>query len=204
MIESYPIAAEEQEYEEEIKHSRFISLVFPCHSPEEFKQQLQQIKQRYPGASHYCQAFICGAPMGQLAMGSSDDGEPGGSAGRPMLAVLQGAGIGEISAVVVRYYGGTKLGVGGLVRAYSSGLKQMLPRLATKTKMLREKGYLVCRYDQLADVEHLLQRLDVLIEGREFSELIRLTLAVPLSVTGSINKELAPMSQGQLKIDFSQ
>ncbi|BCV42999.1 hypothetical protein TUM17379_00170 [Shewanella algae] len=120
------------------------------------------------------------------------------------MAVLQGAGIGEIGAVVVRYYGGTKLGVGGLVRAYSSGLKQMLPRLVTKTKMLREKGSLVCRYDQLADVEHLLQRLDVLIEGREFSELIRLTLAVPLSVTGSINKELAPMSQGQLKIDFSQ
>ncbi|OHY53249.1 hypothetical protein BEH76_17030 [Shewanella algae] len=142
--------------------------------------------------------------MGQSAMGSSDDGEPGGSAGRPMLAVLQGAGIGEIGAVVVRYYGGTKLGVGGLVRAYSSGLKHMLPRLVTKTKMLREKGSLVCRYDQLADVEHLLQRLDVLIEGREFSELIRLTLAVPLSVTGSINKELAPMSQGQLKIDFSQ
>jgi len=97
----------------------FISFLFHCTSLEQLKLVLTDIKRDYPGASHYCYAFIAGAPNDSIAIGSSDDGEPAGSAGRPMLAVLQGANLGEVGAVVVRFYGGTKLGVGGLVRAYT-------------------------------------------------------------------------------------
>lgn len=124
MSESYLIPAQTYTFEEEIKHSRFITVLFHCDSEEVFKCVLTNLKAEYPGASHYCYAFVSAAPDNQVEIGSSDDGEPAGSAGRPMLASLQGANIGEIGAVVIRYFGGTKLGVGGLVRAYSSGIKQ--------------------------------------------------------------------------------
>ena len=119
MLESYNVPCDEIVIEEEIKHSCFISFLFHCDSVDKLKLVLTDIKRDYPGASHYCSAFVAGAPDDSVLIGSSDDGEPAGSAGRPMLAVLQGAHIGEVGAVVVRYYGGTKLGVGGLVRAYT-------------------------------------------------------------------------------------
>jgi uncharacterized YigZ family protein len=198
LSESYLIPAAELLIEEEIKHSRFISCVFHCGSAVEFKRELSQLKIKYPGANHYCYAFVAGAPSDSINIGSSDDGEPSGSAGRPMLASLQGANIGEIGAVVIRYFGGTKLGVGGLVRAYSLGLKKGLPLLETQLKQIRYPGQLVCGYHQLKDVEHLFSQLDVVIEDKVFSDTISIQFAIPKCFKKDLNQELATMSQGQL------
>lgn len=204
MSESYLIPAAELLFEEEIKHSRFISFLFHCQSVEELKCVLTNLKVEYPGANHYCYAFVGGSPTDSVNIGSSDDGEPSGSAGRPMLAALQGANIGEIGAVVIRYFGGTKLGVGGLVRAYSSGIKQAIPQLETQLKQIRYPGKLVCEYHQLKDVEHLFAQLDVLIEDKLFAEHIEIRFAIPKAFKQQLNLDLATMSKGQLKAVFEE
>ncbi|MCG9731988.1 YigZ family protein [Shewanella sp. Isolate13] len=204
MSESYLIPAAELLFEEEIKHSRFISFLFHCQSAEELKCVLTNLKVEYPGANHYCYAFVGGSPTDSVNIGSSDDGEPSGSAGRPMLAALQGANIGEIGAVVIRYFGGTKLGVGGLVRAYSSGIKQAIPQIETQLKQIRYPGKLVCEYHQLKDVEHLFAQLDVLIEDKLFAEHIEIRFAIPKVFKQQLNLDLATMSKGQLKAVFEE
>ena len=206
LTDSYNIPSAELVIEEEIKHSRFISFLFHCQSYEELKCALTNIKVIYPGASHYCYAFVAQDPNKSVAMGSSDDGEPVGSAGRPMLATLQGANIGEIGAIVVRYFGGTKLGVGGLIRAYSSGVKLGLTQLQTQVKQIRYPGSLTCEYSQLKDVEHLLAQYDGVIEARDFMEKITLSFAIPKRFTIKLNLNLASISQGSLmaKFDLSE
>jgi len=203
LSESYPIPAKPITIEEEIKHSRFISFLFHCPSEDVLKCVLTNIKAEYPGANHYCYAFIAGAPDNNVAMGSSDDGEPSGSAGRPMLASLQGAEIGEIGAVVVRYFGGTKLGVGGLVRAYSSGIKQGLAQLETEIKQIRYPGRLACDYHQLKDVEHFLELCEGLVVDKVFTDRVSLSFEMPKATQSRFNQELATLSQGRLKAEFS-
>lgn len=113
----------------EIERSRFIAWL--CHAPDvaAFDALLARARRHYPDASHHCSAFIAGPPGEQTAIGFSDDGEPGGTAGRPMFRLLDGSGLGQIGCVVTRYFGGTKLGTGGLVRAYSQALHTALASL---------------------------------------------------------------------------
>ncbi|MCG9698110.1 YigZ family protein [Shewanella sp. Isolate11] len=202
MNESYLIPSASVVIEEEIKHSRFISSLFHCSSEQELKCALTNIKAQYPGANHYCYAFIANSPKNGVAIGSSDDGEPAGSAGRPMLATLQGANIGEIGAIVVRYFGGTKLGVGGLVRAYSSGIKQGLLQLETELKLIRYPARLVCDYHQLKDVEHFLARSEALVTDKQFTDKVLIEFMLPKRFQSQLTQELATMSQGGLRPDF--
>lgn len=111
-------------FEEEIKKSRFITYLARTEGLAEAKTFWAKIKQQHPQARHHCWAAVAGKPTDSQQLGFSDDGEPVGTAGKPMLSALQGSGIGEISAVVVRYYGGILLGTGGLVRAYGNGVQQ--------------------------------------------------------------------------------
>ncbi|MCU8009438.1 YigZ family protein [Shewanella oncorhynchi] len=202
MLESYNVPCDEIVIEEEIKHSRFISFLFHCDSVDKLKLVLTDIKRDYPGASHYCLAFVAGAPDDSVLIGSSDDGEPAGSAGRPMLAVLQGAHIGEVGAVVVRYYGGTKLGVGGLVRAYTSGLRQGLIQLPTRLKQLRYPAKLHCDYAQLRDVEHLLQQVDAVIIDKQFAAAVDIVFEIGREQQAWLCESLATLSQGSLRPEF--
>lgn len=129
----YPIPDLEEghwhESELEVEKSRFITWL--CHAPsvQAFESLLAAARSAYPGASHHCSAFIAGPPGEQQAIGFSDDGEPGGTAGRPMYQVLDGAGIGQVGCVVTRYFGGTKLGTGGLARAYAQAVAEGLEQL---------------------------------------------------------------------------
>ncbi|RLV60810.1 YigZ family protein [Parashewanella curva] len=198
----YLVPAQPLVLEEEIKKSRFITILFRCQSESELKLALTNFRRDYPDARHYCWAFVGGAPKEMVNCGSSDDGEPSGSAGRPMLSVLQGADIGEIGAIVVRYFGGTKLGVGGLVRAYSAGIKRGLPQLQTDVQQLRDEARLSCDYAQLSDVEYLCKKHQVLIQDQQFTEQVLLPLAIPKSNRQIIQQELATLSQGQLSLKF--
>lgn len=202
MLESYLIPSENIQVEEEIKHSRFISFIFHCDSIDKLKLVLTDIKRDYPGASHYCYAFIAGAPIDTVLIGSSDDGEPAGSAGRPMLAVLQGANIGEVAAVVVRYYGGTKLGVGGLVRAYTSGLRLGLTKLSMQTKQLRYPARLQCDYSQLRDVEYSLQQVDAVMINKQFAEVVYIEFEIGKLQQERFSELLMTLSQGSLSAEF--
>ncbi|WP_419205105.1 YigZ family protein [Photobacterium leiognathi] len=154
--EPYLVPTADVIFEEEIKKSRFITYLAHTPNIEAAKQFVQQIKERHHDARHNCWAFVAGRPTDSMKWGFSDDGEPSGTAGKPILAQLTGSGVGEITAVVTRYYGGIRLGTGGLVKAYGGGVQQALTRLETKQKVITSELQLSCEYNQVSLVESLL------------------------------------------------
>ena len=123
-VRPYLIPNEPVIFEEEIKKSLFITYLAHTPSSDAAKAFVEQIKQKHPDARHNCWGFVAGRPEDSMLWGFSDDGEPSGTAGKPILAQLSGSGVGEITAVVTRYYGGIRLGTGGLVKAYGGGVQQ--------------------------------------------------------------------------------
>ncbi|WP_318437611.1 YigZ family protein [Photobacterium leiognathi] len=154
--EPYLVPTADVIFEEEIKKSRFITYLAHTPNIEAAKQFVQQIKERHHDARHNCWAFVAGRPTDSMKWGFSDDGEPSGTAGKPILAQLTGSGVGEITAVVTRYYGGIRLGTGGLVKAYGGGVQQALTRLETKQKVITSELKLSCEYNQVSLIESLL------------------------------------------------
>jgi uncharacterized YigZ family protein len=120
-----PVPASTTEARIQVSNSTFIASASPASTPEEARAFIDQIKQQHPDAAHHVPIFIIGHPPATIEH-SSDDGEPSGTAGRPALAVLRGSGLGDIAVVITRYFGGTKLGTGGLVRAYSDAIRELL------------------------------------------------------------------------------
>ena len=148
-MESWLIPAAPVTVVEEIKKSRFITLLAHTDGVEAAKAFVESVRAEHPDARHHCVAWVAGAPDDSQQLGFSDDGEPAGTAGKPMLAQLMGSGVGEITAVVVRYYGGILLGTGGLVKAYGGGVNQALRQLTTQRKTPLTEYTLQCEYSQL-------------------------------------------------------
>lgn len=136
-----------------IKNSRFIAEAIIISSQQDAREKLHQQKERYSDATHVCHAFVCGK-SGETN-GMSDDGEPSGTAGRPMLDVLKGSGITNILVTVTRYFGGTLLGTGGLVHAYSDSVKEVLA--VCETEELVEKSIFTFNtdYSSYNDIKHI-------------------------------------------------
>lgn len=179
MSASYRVPAETRRHEVVIEKSRFIADVAPAPDLESAKAFIQRIREEFPDATHHCYAFIAGRPNDSQVMGSSDDGEPGGTAGKPMLTVLSHSGIGDVVAVVTRYYGGIKLGTGGLARAYGGTLAQNLNELVTREKVHYRHCRTACDYAQLATVEHSLAEAGGQILRSDYGAEVALSLAVP-------------------------
>lgn len=196
----YQIPASEIVVEEEIKKSRFITYLRHTEGLEQAKAFWQQMRELHPTARHHCWAAVAMQPTNSQALGFSDDGEPAGTAGKPMLNCLLGSGIGEISAVVVRYYGGILLGTGGLVRAYAGGVQQALKQLPTTLKIERKMYQLDCDYAQLNDVQHLLNDYNALIINQDFQQTIRIEFAITENQAIDFQQWLRLRSAGQLQI----
>lgn len=128
----YPVPAEQVSNLLEIKKSKFIAYASFADSREMAMASLVTLRKKYPDARHHCWAYLLGNPHSPASVAMSDDGEPSGTAGKPILNVLQHTNIGNIMVVVVRYFGGIKLGAGGLVRAYSSATQQVIESLPTR------------------------------------------------------------------------
>jgi YigZ family protein len=187
-------------FEEEIKKSRFITYLQRTTGIAEAKAFLEEIKREHRAARHHCWAAVMGNPVDSLQFAFSDDGEPSGTAGKPMLSVLQGSNIGEISAIVVRYYGGILLGTGGLVRAYSNGVQQALKLLETEIRVERSLFGLDCHYSQLSLVQLLCDKYEVEILAQNFQSQVFLTLGISKQTVESFVRELRDKSMGKLVI----
>lgn len=196
----YLIPAETTEFSEEIKKSRFITYLQATTGIEQARAFWQQVKQQHPNARHHCWAAVAGRPSDSQQLGFSDDGEPSGTAGKPMLNVLLGSGIGEISAVVVRYYGGIQLGTGGLVRAYGNGVQQALKNLPTLEKIERQGFGLSCDYEQINLVQQLIKQYQVEIWSQQFTQTIELQLGISEEQFAEFSKALNDRSGGSLKL----
>ncbi|WIH19432.1 YigZ family protein [Photobacterium damselae] len=154
--EPYWVPADAVVFEEEIKKSRFITYLAHTPNIDAAKAFVNHIKEKHHDARHNCWAFVAGRPTDSMKWGFSDDGEPSGTAGKPILAQLTGSNVGEITAVVTRYYGGIRLGTGGLVKAYGGGVQQALAQLIMQEKVMTAIVTLCCDYNQVSLVESLL------------------------------------------------
>ncbi|KNC88693.1 IMPACT family protein [Trabulsiella odontotermitis] len=185
---------------EEIKKSRFITLLAHTEGVGAAKAFVESVRVEHPEARHHCVAWVAGAPDDSQQLGFSDDGEPAGTAGKPMLAQLMGSGVGEITAVVVRYYGGILLGTGGLVKAYGGGVSQALHQLNTLRKTPLTEYTLQCEYGQLAGVETLLGQFSGKVINSDFQASVRLRVALPQSELAAFTAKLADFSRGSLQL----
>jgi uncharacterized YigZ family protein len=194
----YQIAVNKVEHETVVNRSRFICYLSPCTSIEEAKIQVKLLQQRHPQASHHCYAFLTKAASDSLGYGYSDDGEPSGTAGKPMLAVLQGGNTGEVCAVVVRYFGGTKLGTGGLQRAYADSVRQALIFLQAKTKIAMAAKTLACQYSQVDDVLHIIRQAEGQIIEQEYLQQVQFSVLIPEAKLTFVAQKLQTLSAGKL------
>ena len=200
MSKSYLIAANEVEHEIIVNRSRFICFLAPCTSTDQAKTIVKALQQQHPNASHYCYAYLSAAADDSRHYGFSDDGEPSGTAGKPILASLQGGGIGEVCAVVVRYFGGTKLGTGGLQRAYGASVREALAFLRSETKIPMVHKGLACQYSQVDTVLHLLTQAGGEVIEQDYSEQITMTLSLPSANLEQFSAALKTASAGQLAL----
>lgn len=185
-------------FEEEIKKSRFITYLRHTNGIEEAKAFWAEIKAQHPQARHHCWAAVAGSPQDGQQYGFSDDGEPAGTAGKPMLNSLIGSGLGEVSVVVVRYYGGILLGTGGLVKAYGNGVQQALAQVEKLRKVLRKTYRLQCEYEQFNTLQHLMSGWDIEIVEQQFGEKIELQLGVNPTEVEDIQQILTARFAGKL------
>ena len=174
----------------EVEKSQFITWI--CHAPDinAFTNLLNAAKTAHPNASHHCTAYIAGPPGEQNLIGFSDDGEPGGTAGRPMYQVLLGSQLGQIGCVVIRYFGGTKLGTGGLARAYAQAVSHALETLPTREVIERDIYTLRLTFANEAIARAWCEERDIPIEQADYDgDGVRLSIGWPRDCT----LDLAPL-----------
>ena len=177
------------------KKSRFIATTFPVNSEEEALAFLESIRKKYWNATHNCSAYVIG--KNQELQRCSDDGEPSGTAGRPMLEVLLGEGIHNIAVTVTRYFGGTLLGTGGLVRAYSGAVKAGLMQ-----SVLVEKRLGICLkvdtdYNGIGKIQYIAGKAGILTLHSEYTDAVQVELLIPLGKEGTIQKEITEATNGK-------
>ena len=188
--------------EQTIKRSRFIASVGHPLGVEEAKAFIEQIKAEFEDARHNCWAYCAGAAGSTDRIGASDDGEPHGTAGRPMLTAVTHSGIGEVTVVVTRYFGGILLGTGGLVKAYQSSVKMALEAVPTRirTKTKRIKFSVEHRF-----VNQVLRKIETAngrILEKNFDMDADFDVEIPEDLAETFAKELEELTRGALLIEF--
>jgi len=186
----YSVPKQKVEVEEVIKGSRFITRLVNVDTVDKAKGYLKSLREQEPTATHHCWAYIVGNPKSTTLIGCSDDGEPAGTAGKPMLNVLQHSDVGDLIAVCTRYYGGTKLGTGGLARAYGGGVKLALEQLDTCEKINKVELILSVSYECGKDLEHLVAQYDAEILNTEYLEAVQYKMLLPSENRDPLEQQL--------------
>ena len=180
-----------------INKSRFIGYGCPCETEEEALAFLKEIREKHADASHNCYAYIIGPNMG--IMRYSDDGEPGGTAGMPIIEVMKARGVTNCCVVVTRYFGGILLGAGGLVRAYSQGSTSAINACGVGVMHPTARYLMDVPYPMLGKFEHYLKTAPVRVEDKQFSDVITFTFLVKEQDEESVLAELTALSEGRLE-----
>jgi len=170
--------------------SRFFAFVAPAIDADAAKRFVAEIARRFPDATHVCFAWRLGWPPAERA---ADSGEPAGTAGAPILQALRAAELTDTVAAVARYFGGTKLGKGGLVRAYGGVVRAALAALPTRRERPRARLVVECDYERLGAVRRLLRAGEVDLVGERYAERAELTLAVALDARRALTETLAEL-----------
>ncbi len=197
MIETYTTIRKSGTGEITIQKSRFIGYASPCSTEEEALRFIQLIRDRYRDARHHCYAYIIGTNSG--IMRYSDDGEPGGTAGMPIMAVLKNRKIVNCCVVIVRYFGGVLLGTGGLVRAYTEGCKIALQASDVVTMELSVALECVVSYSDWNLLQYALQKMPVALDNISYQETVRFTLCARQKNIEEVISSINRISEGKAR-----
>lgn len=197
----YPIPAQRHRVTEEIKRSRFITTVGYAPTVDHARELIAEVSAEFADASHNCWAYVVGPPGSTGQVGMSDDGEPHGTAGRPMLTVLLHSGIGDICAVVTRYFGGTLLGKGGLVKAYSGGVQLALASLPTVERVPRSQITLLFDYSSITPLKRLLPEYEAEVLDEEYAADVTYHLRLPTEHLDAFSEAVTALTNGQALLE---
>lgn len=198
MLNQYYTVKKSGSHEINIQKSRFIGYVSRVQTEEEAQAFIQDIKKQHHTATHNCSAYIIGNR--DEIQKTNDDGEPGGTAGVPMLEVLKQLDLKNTVVVVTRYFGGIKLGAGGLIRAYSTTTSETIKQVGIIKGELMQGYELTINYPQLGKVENALEHSEHIIEHKEYKEDVKLTVYVHINALEEFKKEIINLTNNQMHL----
>lgn len=181
-----------------IRGSRFLATVQATASPEEVAACLDTVRQRFSDATHNCFAWRLGP--GKDHMRYSDDGEPNGTAGRPILQEIDGRRLTDVAVVVTRYYGGTKLGTGGLVRAYGEAAAAALELAGVEERPIVQRLHLAYGYEETGAIKGVFSTYGLAAEEAEYGARIKMSVAVPVEQVDEVHQALVDTTKGRLEV----
>ena len=196
----YPVPARVHRVEDVVQRSRFLTTLAHAPTPEAAHAFVDRVREELPDATHHCWAFVAGPPGSTARMGMSDAGEPHGTAGRPMLTALLHGGVGEVVAVSSRWFGGTKLGTGGLARAYARGVVHALESLPTERKVRRAVLAVTVGYPHVDGLRQLMDELDVRLDDERYGAEVRYVVGVPEDEEAAFRRRLADLTAGDARV----
>lgn len=197
---SYLIPAQTTIAEQNIRDSRFVAYITRASNKADVNTALQQAVADFPHASHYCYAFIIGKPNQTTNIGMSDAGEPKGTAGKPIFTVLAHSNIGDIVAIVIRYFGGTLLGTGGLSRAYAGAVQEALQTLPTQLKVDMQTLTIEIPYTLENTVRYLINEHQGTIINSDYQAALTFAIDIPRIETDDFINKLNYQSKHEAKI----
>ncbi len=196
--DSYTTLADRGEAETKVQRSRFLALVAPATDEQQARAAIAEMESRHHDCRHVCYGWRLGHGA-ELREIRSDAGEPSGSAGEPILGALRHAGVTDAVAVVARYFGGVKLGTGGLGRAYRDAAAEALANAPTRIIRLGRRGELAFPYSMQKTIRHLLERREGRIDEESYGEQVRWRVWLPLAAWDGFEAEVREASAGQTK-----
>lgn len=199
-MKPYAIPLNEIRREHVVINSKFIATLSPVFSPEEARLFISRIKKEFADASHNVSAYIIGGGN-TVTDFCSDDGEPAGTAGKPALAVLRGSGLGDAAVVVTRYFGGTLLGTGGLVKAYTESTQLVVNAVGRGRRVAVNVATVAIPYNLLERVRLMVKRNQGEVLGEDFAADITMTLQCPVESFDGFQDELQQLSAGKIKAE---
>jgi len=186
-----------------VRRSRFLAAIAHCASVEDARSFLQTQRQKYADATHNCWAFCAGPPGDTARIACNDDGEPHGTAGRPMLTVLLHSGVGELVCVVTRYFGGVKLGTAGLARAYQDSARAALADLPLRQRIETSAVRVTVTYQYIDALRRILSACEARINRETFAENACFHIAVPKEQLEAFRRLLNEQSAGSARIEHA-
>jgi uncharacterized YigZ family protein len=199
----YRVPAASARFEQEIKKSRFVGVASRAGTPEEAASTLAELRMEFRDATHYCWAYLLGDPGSSPRLRIDDDGEPSGTAGKPILNVLRHKNVGDVILVVIRFFGGVKLGAGGLVRAYSSTASGVMDRLQSIESTPLVPARLRVDFVDEGDIRHLLDDLGIGIDSVAYGASVELRVRIPTEEVGEVRRRITDRTRGRATIELA-
>lgn len=198
MDDTYKTVFKDNDILQKDKGSKFIAKLFHVERLENVQEIMTSLKKDFYDANHHCSAYR----FSENDFHYSDDGEPSNTAGKPIYEVIAGANLVNVLIVVIRYFGGTKLGTGGLIRAYGSAAKEVIESAEIEEVILRESVSFIFAYDDTNTVMHCINQFDCKIIEQKYSDQVEIFLEIRLSELKSFAKMLFESSNGKLKLEI--